>query len=90
MIRICLNVNPNGLKNRVLSQGTDDSKSFRFETRCIGNYEYVNISSFAVLGMELWLDEESDLNRTDPLYSFKFIQIHSVVCLKLIQNVVIF
>ena len=31
-------------------------------------------SSFAVLSIKLWLEENSDLNRNDPLYSFKFIQ----------------
>ena len=39
-----------------------------------GNYEYVNISTFAVLGKKLWLKEHGDLNRNDPLYSFKFFQ----------------
>ena len=39
-----------------------------------GDYEYVNISSFAALGIKLWLEEECDLNRNIPLYSFKFIQ----------------
>ena len=34
----------------VFSQGTDDSKNLRCETLYIGDYEYVNISSFAVLG----------------------------------------
>ena len=41
---------------------------------CIGNYENVNISSFAVLGINLWLEEDGDLNRNYPLYSFTFIQ----------------
>ena len=34
----------------------------------IGDYEYVNISSFAVLGKKLWLEDDGDLNRNDPLY----------------------
>ena len=54
-------------------QGTDDSKNLRRETLYICDYEYVNISSFAVLGIKLWLGEDGDLNRNDPLYSFKFI-----------------
>ena len=58
----------------VFSQGTDDSKNLRCETLNIGDYEYVNISSSAVLGIKLWLEEDGDLNRNDPLYSFKFIQ----------------
>ena len=52
----------------------------------IGDYEYVNISSFAVLGIKLWL-EDGDLNRN---YPFIFIPIHSVKSSKLIQNVIIF
>ena len=40
----------------------------------IGDYQYVNISSFAVLGIKLWLEEDGDLNRNNPLYSFRFIQ----------------
>ena len=55
-------------------QGTDDSKNLRCETLYIGDYEYVNTSSFAMLGIKLWLEEDGDLNRNDPLYSFKFIQ----------------
>ena len=47
----------------VFSQGTDDSENLRCETLYIGNYEYVNISSFAVLGIKLWLEEDGDLNR---------------------------
>ena len=56
------------------SYGTDDSKNLRCETLCIGDYVYVNIPSFPVLGIKLWLEEDGDLNRNDPLYSFKFIQ----------------
>ena len=40
----------------------------------IGDYEYVNISRFAVLSLKLLLKEDGDLNRNDPLYSLKFIQ----------------
>ena len=58
----------------VFSQGTDDSKNLKCETLHIGVYEYVNISSFAVLGIKLWPEEDGDLNTNDPLYSFKFIQ----------------
>ena len=75
MIRICLNIKSQRTKEiEVFSQGTDDSKNLRCETLYIGDYEYVNISSFAVLGIKLWLEEDDDLNRNDPLYSFKFIQ----------------
>ena len=58
----------------VFSQGTDDSKNLRCETLYTADYEYVNISSFAVLGIKLWLEEDGELNGKDPLYSFKFIQ----------------
>ena len=34
----------------------------------------LNISSFAVLDIKLWLEEDGNFNRNDPLYSFKFIQ----------------
>ena len=50
-------------KIEVFSQGTGDSKNLRCETLYIGHYEYVNISSFAVLGIKLWLEEDGDLNR---------------------------
>ena len=59
---------------KVFSQETNDSKNLRCETLYIGDYGYVNISSFAVLNVKLWLEEDGDLNRSDPLYSFKFIQ----------------
>ena len=36
-------------------------------TRYTGDYEHVNISSFAVLSIKLWLEEDGDLNRNDPL-----------------------
>ena len=75
MIIICLNVKSQRTKKvDVLSQGTNDSKNLRCETMYISDYEHVNISSFAVLGIKLWLEEDGDLNRNDPLYSFKFIQ----------------
>ena len=48
-------------------------KNLRCETLYIGDYEYVNISSFAMLGIKLWL-KDGDLNKNDPLYSFEFIQ----------------
>ena len=58
----------------VFSQGTDDSKNLRCETLYIGDYEYVNIFSFAVLDIKVWLEEDGDLDKNDPLYSFKFIK----------------
>ena len=61
-------------KVEVFSQGMDHSKNLKCETLNIGNYEYVNISSFAVLGIKLWVEEDGDLNRKDPLYLFKFIK----------------
>ena len=76
VIRICVNVKSQRTKkkSRFFSQGTDDSKNLICETLYIDDYEYVNISGFAVLGIKLWLEEDGDLNRNDPLYSFKFIQ----------------
>ena len=58
----------------VFSQGASNSNNFRYETLYIGNYEYVNISSFSALGINLWLEVDGDLNRNDPLYSLKFSQ----------------
>ena len=49
-------------------------RNLRCETLYIGDYEYVNISSFAVLGIKLWLEEDGDLSRNDPLYLFQLIQ----------------
>ena len=75
VIRICLNVKSQQTKKiEVFSQWTDSSKTLRCETLHIGDDENVNISSFAVLGIKLWLEEDGDSNRNDPLYSFKFIQ----------------
>ena len=75
VVRICLNVKSQPTKKiEVFSQGTDVSKKLRCETLYLGDCEYVNISSFAVLGIKLWLEEDVDLNRNDRLYSFKFIQ----------------
>ena len=69
MIRICLNVKSQRTKKlEVFSRGTDDSKNLGCKTLYIGDYEYVNISSFAVLGIKLWLKEDGDLNRNDPSY----------------------
>ena len=65
-------------KVEVFSQGTDDFKNLRYETLYIGDYEYVSISSFAVLGIKLLMEEDGDLNR------FKFIQIYSIESSKLI------
>ena len=75
MVRICLNVKSQRTKKvEVFSQGTDGSKNVRCEALYIADYEYVNISSFAVLGKRLRQEEDGDLNRNDPFYSFKFIQ----------------
>ena len=63
--------NPLGAKNtHVFFQGTDDFRNLRYETL----YKYVNISSFAVLDMKLWLEEDIDLDTDHLSYSFKFIQ----------------
>ena len=88
MIRICLKIKSQRTKKiEVFSQGTDDSKNLRCETLYIGNYKYVNISSFTVLGIKPWLEEDSDLNRNDP---FIFIKIHSVKSSKMVQNKKVF
>ena len=76
MVRICFNIKSQWTKKiEVFSQGASDSNNLRYETLYIGHYEYVNISSFSALGINLWMEEDCDLNRNDPLYSFKFIQL---------------
>ena len=75
MIRISLNAKFQGTKkNDIFSQGTDDAKTFRRETLYTADYEYVNIPSFAVVDIKLWLEEDGHSNRDHPLYSLKFIQ----------------
>ena len=75
VIRICLNVKSQLTKKiEVFSQVTNDSKNLKCETLYIRDYQYVNISSFAMFGINLWLEEDGDSNRNDPLYSFNFIQ----------------
>ena len=77
MTRICLNVKSQRTKkSRFSPKGQTTPKILRYETLYIGagDYEYVNISSFAVLGIMLWLEEDSDLSRNDYLYSFKLIE----------------
>ena len=75
MIRICLNVKSQGTKTiEGFSQGTDDFKNLRCKTLYIGDYEYEDIPSFTVFGIKVWLEEDGDLNRNNPLYSFRFIQ----------------
>ena len=61
-------------KIEVLSQRTDDVQNLRCETLFFADYEYVNISSFAVLDIKLWLEKDGDLKAIPPLYSFKFIE----------------
>ena len=75
MIRIWLNVKSQQTKKklRFFPKGSTTQKNLICGILYIGDYEYVNISSFAVLGIKLCL-EDGDLNGNDPLYSFKFIQ----------------
>ena len=52
----------------------DDSKNLRCGTLYISVYECVNISTFALLDVKLWLEEHGNVNTHHPLYSFIFIQ----------------
>ena len=62
MIRISLNVKSQETKKfEVFSQGTDNCKHLRCKTFYIADYEHIDISSFAVLAIKLWLEEDSDL-----------------------------
>ena len=58
--------NPKGLKkSRFLQKGqeqADDSKNLRCETLYISVYECVNISTFALSDVKLWLEEDGDVN----------------------------
>ena len=67
---------------------TEDSKNLRCETLYIGDYEYVNISSFAASVGYKAMDGRRW--RLKQKWSFIFIQIHSVESSKLTQNVIIF
>ena len=59
--------NPKGLKNRGLFfQGTDDSKTSRRKTLYIADYEYTNITGFAVLDIKLYIKMEEDLDTDHP------------------------
>ena len=62
--------NPKGPKiSRFLQKKqADDSKNLSCETLYISNYEYVNISTFALSDVKLWLEEDGDLNTHHPLY----------------------
>ena len=71
MIRISLSVRSQGTKN---SKFSPNSKNLRCETLYIADYEHINITSFAVLDIKLWLEEGSDLDTDRPLYLFIFIQ----------------
>ena len=84
-----LNIKPQETKKiKVFSQGTDHSKTLRCETLYIADYEHINISSFAVLYMKLWLETDGDLNIDHPLYSlyFEFIQPKAQNCYKMLSS----
>ena len=72
--------NPKGPKNRGFSkrlEQADDSKNWRRETLYISVYECVNISTFALLDVKLWLEEDGNVNTHHPLYLFIFIQLRA-------------
>ena len=67
--------NPNWLKkSKFTPKGHTTPKIGDVKLLYIGDYKYVNISSFVVLGLKLWMKEDDDLNRNDLLYSFGLIQ----------------
>ena len=69
---------PKGPKNsrflQKVREQADDSKNLRRETLYIFVYECVNISTFSLSDVKLWLEEDGDVNTHHPLYSFRFIQ----------------
>ena len=48
-------------KFELFSKGTYDSQNLRYETVIIADYEYVKISSIAVMDIKLWMTEDLDL-----------------------------
>ena len=54
----------------IFSQGSDESKNLSCETLYIANYKFANTSSFAMLDIKLWLEEDSILDTDHPLCSF--------------------
>ena len=66
-------LDPKGLKRSNFSP--KDLWLPRYETLAIADYDYVNIFSFAVLGIKLWLKEDGDLYTDHTQYSFK--SVHS-------------
>ena len=64
--RIHLNVKFQGTKKsrflQKVQEQADDSKNLRRETLYISVYECVNISTFALLDVELWLGEDGNVN----------------------------
>ena len=78
MNRISLNVKSQGdKKSRFLQkvqEQADDPKNLRRKTPYIFVYECVNISTFALSDVKLWLEEDGDANTHHPLHSFRFIQ----------------
>ena len=90
VIRIRLNIKSQRTRKiEVFSEGTLDSKNLRCETRYIGDYEYVNISSFAVLGIKLWLDEDGDL-RSQVLIAVRPTENDSTGCTKMAISQLLF
>ena len=78
MNRISLNVKSQGTKKSrfllTVQEQADNSKNLRRETLHFSVYEYVNISTFVLANVKLWLEEVGDVNTHHPLYSFRFIQ----------------
>ena len=58
-----MNVESQGTEQvKLFSQGTSDAQNLRYETLAAANYEYVKISSFAMLDMKFWMNEDDDLH----------------------------
>ena len=75
--RIHLNVKSQGTKKsrflQKVQEQADDSKNLRRETLYISVYECVNISTFALLDVKLWLEEDENVNTHHPyIHSYLF------------------
>ena len=81
MNRISLNVKSQGTEKsgflQKVQEQADDSKNLRRGTLYISIYECVNISTFALSDVKLWLEEDGNVNTHHPLYSRIFVQLRA-------------
>ena len=80
-------LNPKGLKKSRFSPKRLTTPEIWDEKLCIlRDYENVNISSFAVLDIKLWLEENCNLDTDRLLYSFKFTESNAQNCHQVLSS----